>query len=292
MKATLFYEANCTLGESPMWHKERSSIWWVDIEAGNFFECNIETKKVSNWNLPQRVSLLVQSAKDADTLLLAVADGLLQFNINKNAFERKLFFKETLTTNRTNDGGCDASGRLWLGTMDSNCAAGAGKLYCIENDLTIKEKIAPTTISNGLCWSFNEDIFYYIDSSTYKVDAYFFNTETANIIFEKTVIKIPEHLGMPDGMAIDKEGMLWIASWGGFAVNRWNPATGELLEVIELPVPNVTCCAFGGQQMNQLFITTAKSGLSEAELTKYPLSGSVFVAGTAVAGIEKNKCGL
>lgn len=141
IKADLFIKADCILGESPMWHKERNSIWWVDIEAGNFFECDIETKKISTWKVPQLLSLLIQSAKDTDSLLLAVADGLLQFDINKNEFERILFLEEKLTTNRTNDGGCDANGRLWLGTMNINCAAGAGKLYCVENDLQIKEKI-------------------------------------------------------------------------------------------------------------------------------------------------------
>ena len=97
---------------------------------------------------------------------------------------------------------------------------------------------------------------------------------------------------MPDGMAIDEEGMLWIANWGGFTVNRWNPADGQLLEKIELPVPNVTGCAFGGETLNQLFIATARAGLSADELAKYPLSGSVFITTTNVKGIAKNKCNL
>lgn len=97
---------------------------------------------------------------------------------------------------------------------------------------------------------------------------------------------------MPDGIEIDEEGMLWIANWGGFTVNRWNAANGELMEIIVLPVPNVTSCAFGGEKMNQLFITTARSGLSDAEIEKYPLSGSLFVAHTAVTGTIKNKCSL
>ncbi len=292
MKAELFIETDCILGESPMWHKERNSIWWVDIEVGKFFECELGTKKINSWQVPQRLSLLAQSIKNNNTLLLAVADGLLKFSIDKNEFERILFLEETLLINRTNDGGCDANGRLWLGTMDINCAAGAGKLYCIENDLQVKEKIRPTDISNGLCWSLEQDRFYYIDSATYKVQSYFFNINTAEIIFEKMIVEIPKDLGMPDGMTIDEEGMLWIAIWGGFTVNRYNPANGELLECIDLPVPNVTSCAFGGSNMNQLFITTAMVDLSDAEIDKYPLSGSVFVATTAVKGVAKNKCGL
>jgi sugar lactone lactonase YvrE len=292
MTAELFIQAECILGESPMWHKERNSLWWVDIEAGIFFECNIETKIIKKWRVQQSLSLLVQSAKNSNTLILAVSDGLLQFNIDKNEFERILFIEKNLATNRTNDGGCDANGRLWLGTMDITCAQGAGKLYCIGNDLQVNEKIETTSISNGLCWSLAQDRFYYIDSATYKVDSYFFDIKTAEIIFEKTVVEIPEDFGMPDGMAMDEEGMLWIANWGGFTVNRWNPVNGVLLEVIVLPVPNVSSCAFGGENMDLLFITTARSGLSDVELEEYPLSGGVFVAYTTVAGKSKNKCSL
>src|SRR5674476_448100 len=116
MEAFLFIKTDCTLGEGPMWHAERKSIWWVDIEKGNFYECIIATKKVNTWQVPQRLSLLVQTEDDSNLLVLAIEDGLLKYDIDKNEFQRLLFLESALTSNRTNDGGCDANGRLWLGT--------------------------------------------------------------------------------------------------------------------------------------------------------------------------------
>ncbi len=292
MNASLFIKTDCTLGESPMWHQGRNSIWWADIEAGKFFECTLETKKINSWQVPHRLSLLVQTKNDDNVLILAVDNGLLKFSIDKNTFERLLFLEHTITDNRSNDGACDTNGNLWLGTMHLNCKAACGKLYCIKNNLQAEEKITKTTVSNGLCWSLKNDRMYYIDSVAYNVQSFLFNAATAEIIFEKTVITIPADLGMPDGMAIDEEGMLWIAHWGGFGVYRWNPENGELLDKILLPVPNVTSCVFGGQQLNELFITTARSGLSLQELEQYPLSGSVFMVGTNIKGVRANKCSI
>ena len=289
MQASLFIKTDCTLGEAPMWHAERKSIWWVDINEGHFFECDIATKNIHCWKIPQQLSLLVQAESDKSCIVIAVEDGLLKFDIEKNDFERILYLEHDVTENRTNDGACDANGRLWLGTMHSDCKAGAGKLYCIEDNTKVQGKIEQTTISNGLCWSLQNDRMYYIDSATYKVQSYFFDPLTAQIIFDKTIIDIPRDFGMPDGMTIDVEGMLWIAQWGGFCVKRWNPENGELLNTIELPVPNVTSCVFGGENLDQLFITTARAGLSPEELEKYPLSGSVFVAPLKIRGVSAKK---
>lgn len=289
MQASLFIQTNCTLGEAPMWHAERKSIWWVDIKEGNFFECDIATKCINSWKIRQQISLLVQAESDSSCIVMAVDDGLLKFNIGKNEFERILYLEQDIAENRTNDGACDVNGRLWLGTMHSDCKAGEGKLYCIEGSEKVQSKIEATTVSNGLCWSLQNDRMYYIDSATYKVQSYLFEKHTAQIIFDKTIIDIPRDSGMPDGMTIDADGMLWIAQWGGFCVKRWNPENGELLDLIELPVPNVTSCVFGGENLDQLFITTARAGLSPEELEKYPLSGSVFVAPFKIRGVSAKK---
>ena len=135
-----------------------------------------------------------------------------------------------------------------------------------------------------MAWSADNKRFYFIDSTTYKVDSYSFDLKTGNIKFETTVITIPENMGMPDGMCIDKEGMLWIAHWNGFAVRRWNPINGHLLLTIELPVPQVTSCTFGGKNLDELFITTAKTGLSDEQLKQYPESGHLFTIKTSVKG--------
>jgi len=133
------------------------------------------------------------------------------------------------------------------------------------------------TISNGLAWSLTDRAFYYIDTPTMKVVRYDYDNGTGAIGNKETIINIPREAGFPDGMTIDSEGMLWIAHWGGWQVTRWNPATGLQLTSIKLPVSNVTSCTFGGDTLEDLYITSARKGLNETELRKQPLAGSLFV---------------
>jgi sugar lactone lactonase YvrE len=129
---------------------------------------------------------------------------------------------------------------------------------------------------------------YHIDSPTRKVQSYSFDHKTGTIVFEKTAITIPQEAGTPDGMCIDEEGMLWIAQWNGFGVYRWDPVNGKLLEKIDVPVPQVSNCAFGGPGYDQLFITTAREGFSPELIAKYPDSGSIYIARPGVRGVRKN----
>ena len=114
--------------------------------------------------------------------------------------------------------------------------------------------------------------------------------ESGEIVLDKAVIHIPEEMGSPDGMAVDAEGMLWIAHYGGFGVYRWNPESGKLLDKIDVPVPNVTSCAFAGEEMDWLIITTARENLSDEDLRKYPGSGGIFYIKTEVKGILPYPC--
>jgi sugar lactone lactonase YvrE len=287
MVASLLYNAACILGESPLWDSDRNSFFWADIEGKSFYEYNRSTRKVKSWQLNDRVSLLTACTKDG--LLLALQGGLAKFDLETGNLSRLSPVENELPGNRTNDGACDSKGRLWIGTMDVLCKENAGSLYCIDNSLVVSKKISNLTISNGITWSLDDKSLYHIDSPTYCVQSYLFDAETGNISGGETVIHVPEELGMPDGMTIDEEGMLWIAHWGGFGVYRWNPRNGRLLDKITVPVPNVTSCAFGGEQLDELFITTAREHLSEEELKKYPGSGSVFMAIPGVKGIAANK---
>ncbi len=167
-----------------------------------------------------------------------------------------------------------------------------GSLYCIDENITIQKKIDSVTTSNGLAWSLDNKRLYYIDSPTQCVQSFIFDEESGAIKFEKIIIRIPANMGTPDGMAIDEEGMLWIAHYGGFGVYRWNPLNGSLIDKIDLPVPNITSCAFAGEKLDHLIITTAKENLSEKDLKKYPGSGDIFCAKTGVSGIAPSICKL
>ena len=147
----------------------------------------------------------------------------------------------------------------------------------IAADRSAVKREGAITISNGLAWSLDHKVLYYIDTPTLEVVGYDFDMENGNITNKRTIINIPKEEGFPDGMTIDNEGMLWIAHWGGWQVTRWNPSTGKKLSAIKLPVSNVTSCIFGGESMKDLYITSARKGLSVAELEKQPLAGSLFV---------------
>ncbi len=137
-----------------------------------------------------------------------------------------------------------------------------------------------------MAWTADNSRFYFIDTPKQRIDAFIFDAEKGDVTFEQTVIHIPAEEGHPDGMCIDAEGMLWVALWGGFAVKRFNPFTGALLATIELPVPNITSCTFGGENLDQLFITSARSMLTDKQLAQYPLSGNSFICATDVKGVE------
>jgi len=131
---------------------------------------------------------------------------------------------------------------------------------------------------------------YFIESTVRNVTAYRYDAATGEIKFERIAITVPEELGLPDGMAIDEEGMLWIALYGGSAVGRWNPETGQLLNMIKLPVPHVTNCCFVGENLQHLLITTAQEHLSDEELKMYPQSGDIFIVhDVGVKGVKSNK---
>ena len=287
INASVAYPASSLLGEGPVWSEERQSLFWVDIEGKYLNELKWPEQEFKSWPMPQMIGMFVLQNKNH--VIVALQDGLAKYDLEDCRLEWLIEVEKEIKSNRPNDGKCDAKGRLWLGTMNLNCRDNTGSLYCIDNQLSITKKLTPLTISNGMAWTADNKRFYFIDSTTYKVASYFFDLESGEIWFEKNIIEIPEEMGMPDGMTIDEEGMLWIAHWDGFAVRRWNPRNGELLDTIDIPVPQVTSCSFGGKNLDELFITTAKTGLSEEQLKQYPLSGHLFCAKLYVKGTLPNK---
>ncbi|MGM0376047.1 MAG: SMP-30/gluconolactonase/LRE family protein [Bacteroidota bacterium] len=275
-----------SLGEGAIWHPEKEALMWVDITEGRVFMYKPGEGMVQNIELESMVGTVVPAAKD----YLAVAaqeTGITGIKEDGTTEMLTGFPKDAEPNVRFNDGKCDPEGRLWVGTMHKQAQQGAGKLYMLEDDsLHVKE--SGVTISNGIVWDTNINVMYYIDTPEQSVYAYDYDRETGETSNRRVVIEVPEESGSPDGMAIDAEGKLWIAHWGGHGVYRWDPENGELLQKIEVPAPNVTSCAFGGKDLKTLYITTAKEGLSEEQLEEFPLSGSLFVKDTEIKGTESN----
>lgn len=289
MKASLLYKCDCTLGEGAFWHETRQSFFWVDIDGKRLLEYVSPNEKVNTWQFEHRPSFIALDTHGQ--LVIAFQGGIARFDLKTEKLHWLVNIEKDNTEIRTNDGAIDSEGRLWIGTMNVQFKEGAGALYCLSNDLLLTKKIEGLTIPNGLVWSLDDCKMYHIDSPTRRVQSYSFDRKTGTIVFEKTAVTIPQEAGNPDGMCIDEEGMLWIAQWNGFGVYRWNPDTGMLLEKIEVPVPQVSSCAFGGPNYDQLFITTARENFSREDLQKHPDSGSVFMALPGVRGVRKNLFG-
>ncbi len=286
-EVNVLYEGKNELGEGPLWLGSQQQLWWVDIGKKTVFRYDMNTQQVREWSYDRPITLLVETQR-TDTLLVAMQGGIAHLNMVTGILEPVLALEADKPNSRSNDGGCDPLGRLWVGTMDMQFETGAGALYVLEDGKFVPQ-ITNTTIANGLVWSSDGQTMYFIDSPLKSVKAYAFDGETGRITPQGDVVRIPDEIGTPDGMAIDEEGMLWIAHYGGYSVGRWNPFTGELLEKVGIPAPNVTACAFGGADGRTLFVTTARQEMSAHELAKFPLSGSVFQLNVGVAGLPKRK---
>lgn len=288
MQAETLYPCQCILAESPLWHPERKCCYWVDIDNGILYEYNWLSKATRSWKFNEKLTLAVQGK--GDELMLALNAGITKFNLKSEQTQWLLDVEPPSSGNRCNDGACDSEGRLWIGTMSLQHTKGTGALYCVDVDHKVQKKRGYISVSNGIVWSLDNKRMFYIDSPTQVVQSFLFEQEKGNIVFEKNVIEIPADMGTPDGMAIDEEGMLWIAHWGGFGVYRWNPNNGELLSKIDLPVPQVSSCAFVGDELDHLLITTARENMSTEDIKKYPESGDVFIIKTDVKGTLSNRC--
>ncbi len=283
--AVLEYEFKAKLGEGALWNYKTSELYWIDIEGKYFYIYNPITKQNTSYKMPSRIGTVVPYTKSE--VIVALQDGIYKFNIVNRKLTLFSNIESTLTENRFNDGKCDPAGNFWVGSMHmNNTELATGNLYRITKEGTADKKLSDVKISNGIVWSKDEKTMYYIDTPKGNISAFNYDIENGTISNERVVVTIPESIGYPDGMAIDEEGMLWVGLWNGNAVGRFNPNTGQLISKIKVPAHNVTACAFGGENLETLYITTARVDMTEKELEEKPLSGSLFAINPGVKGVK------
>jgi sugar lactone lactonase YvrE len=247
---------------------------YLDITGKKQHSVDWVTKETTTKVLPQMAGCL--ALRNNGGLIYAMEDGIYteQFEL--------LHQREQIVGIRFNDGKPAPNGDFFAGTIKKD---GGGKLYRLHND-KLEIVIDDVRISNGLDWSVDETTMYYCDTATHTVVAYDF--DNGSISNKRPVITVPEDMGHPDGLCIDLEGMLWIALWGGSQVIRVNPDTGKIIESLKLPVRNVSCPAFAGENLSELVITTASEG---TDLVKEPLAGCTFLIKTQTKGREPYRFG-
>lgn len=290
LTADLLVHSQCLLGEGPFWYAEKKLCLWVDIENYRLFAYDWVSSSVRSWNFQHKPSLIIRDR--SGQILLGMSEGIARFNVENGQLDWIVPLEPEQKDHRTNDGACDSAGRLWVGTMHDKCLEGEASLYCIGQDREPKKKLEKNSIPNGLVWSLDHTRMYYIDSPKQCVQSFLFNANSGEIKYEKDIIQIPRELGAPDGMAIDTDGMLWIAIWDGSGVYRWDPSNGKCIGKIDVPAPHTTACAFVGEELDHLFITSARQELTKEELVEFPQSGDCFMVKPGVRGRPLNACYL
>lgn len=283
LTAELLLDAHAIVGEGPIWDDEQQLLYWVDIMANTLFTYTPTTGESRAFDVGQHVGTVVP--RTSGGVMLAVYDGFAAFDLATQQLSLINNPESHLPNNRFNDGKCDPAGRFWAGTMAYEDQTTQGSLYRLDPDLTVHKMLDNLAISNGIVWSLDQRTMYFVDSFAYDVKAFDYDLATGDITNGRPVIHIPREMGIADGMTIDTEGMLWVAHFGGSRVCRWHPGTGEILQTIHLPVSQVTACAFGGPELDTLYITSAAIGLSDEALQQEPHAGGLFVAKPGQRGL-------
>lgn len=254
-------DAHAAVGEGPIWDAEHAELIWVDIPGERVNWLQLRSGQDESVNVGQPVGAVALRTNGG--LVLAVRDGFAL--LDRKEAEPRLICETDDPGIRMNDVKCDSTGRCWAGTMASDLTPGVGALYRLETDFRVDKVLDDVTISNGLAWSPDDRTMYFIDSRSNGVDAFDYDAGSGAIVRRRRVVDVPPASGVPDGMTIDAEGFLCVALWGGWAVHRYTP-DGTLDGIVELPIANVTSCAFGGAQLDELYVTSATVGLSPEEL--------------------------
>jgi sugar lactone lactonase YvrE len=272
----------CELAEGPVWDEREQVLWWVNIMAGELHRFDPATQENRTFEIGRPLGAV--GLREAGGLVLAMADGFAFFDPETKKIDLLTDPEKDLPGNRFNDGKPAPCGGFFAGTMSYKAEENAGNLYRLHPDGRTTRCFEGVTISNGLAWNTAENRMYYIDTIPRKVYVFDYDKATGNVSNDRVAFTIDQEMGFPDGMTIDTEDKLWIAHFDGNAVHRWDPETGAVLATIELPASKITCCTFGGSDLDTLYITSASEGMTPEEKSKEPLAGSLFRVQTQFKG--------
>jgi len=275
-------EANARVGEGPVWDDRSGTLVWVDIMGNLVHRYDPAHDRDHKIDVGMAVGAAVLR-RDGQGLVLALRDGFGLLDEAKGSVEIIAPVEADVPTNRMNDGKADPAGRFWAGTMAFESTPGMGSLYRLDPDLQVSKHVSGISISNGLDWSLDGRQMYYIDSPTQGIDVFDFEATNGSLANRQRLITIAPEEGLPDGMTVDSEGGLWVALHGSGSVRRYT-LDGHVDRVVRVPPTMVTCCAFGGSDLTDLYITTMSLGLSEEAKRAQPLAGALFRCRPGVRG--------
>ncbi len=273
--------ALCVVGEGPIWLAETQEVAHTDIRGKRIRRIHLPTGRVRDIIVPQMIPFIFEGEDGA--ILGGGEDGI--YRINDDGSLTPINNTYPIKGDRYNDGKVGVDGKLYMGTFSLD---GTAAFYRMEHDGSIVELFDRVGNSNGLAWDEKRGILYYNDTPTGRTDAFDFDPVTGTVSNRRPVFAYPEG-HHPDGMTIDSDGNLWTALWGGWSVMCIDPAQGKMIEKIEMPTAQPSCCIFAGDDLGELIITSAATGLP---IRQQPLAGATFAIRTGAKGVPGHKMRL
>lgn len=281
----LAYECDSDLGEGPIWDDKRQELIWLDVTQGKIRFYSPTKGTQFEVSLDRQVGSLALT--QGDDLWLALRDGFGYYSRESNSVNS--FIKVIDSPDiRFNDGAVDARGRFLAGTMGYKPEPHTGALYTFIPGSGFKVLLPEVGVSNGICWNKDSSHMFYVDSLTQGIRKYDYDLDSGTLSNPKVLIEFEDEDGIPDGLTIDQDGNLWVAMWNGSQILKIN-SFGRIEESIQLPATKVTSVTFGGSDLRDLYVTTARYDLSANELNAQPLAGSLFKVRTEVPGFPENR---
>ena len=276
------WEVGATLGEGALWHAAAGQAWFVDIKGRRLHCLDVASGVRRSWDAPGQVSFVVPI--EGGGFACALEDGLYRFDEENGGFIPLLKVEADQPGNRFNDGHVDATGRLWFGSMDDAEDQATGALYCFDGR-EVRRMDDGYVITNGPAISPDGRTLYHTDTLAQRI--YAFELGDDGRVAGKRLFAELQGGGYPDGMAVDASGHLWVATFGGWRIDRFDPQ-GRKVGEVRFPCANITKLAFGGDDLRTVYATTARKGLSAAQLEAQPLAGGLFTFRADVPGLPQH----
>ncbi len=274
----LVVDAHAFIGEGPVWDPRIGRLAWVDIMEGRL-HLTAPSGETTTLTLPSAVGAVALRASGG--WVAALADGF--WSVADDGTCEPLALVDHGPELRFNDGKCDPAGRFWAGTMGLGFEPGVGALYRLDADHSVHRMLSDVTISNGLDWSHDGRTMYYIDTPTLRIDTFEFDVERGEIADRRLFATIEAGAGTPDGLTVDADGFIWVALWDGWRVRRYDP-DGAIEREIRLPCSEVSCPGFGGDDLGDLYLTTAWQLFDEAQRAREPHAGGLYRVRPGITG--------
>lgn len=276
------------LGEGPIWDTRSGRLFWLDGVGGRIFSCCADGTRLRSWELPSRIGSM--ALREGEGAILALADGLYVYDFETEKLEFLSSPEKNLPENCLNDGKVDREGRFVFGSMDTREKYPTGSLYRLDQDFSLSVLDTGIICSNGPCWSPDGRTLYFQDSYDGQIRAYDYGAD-GTVSNRRTFARLETLTGAADGSTVDSDGFVWNAQVFDGLIVRYAP-DGTIDRSIEMPVKKVTSVAFGGDNLDVLFVTSMGKQLHPHFPADGQSRGALFaIHGLGVVGVAEARFG-